>query len=124
MTTDAQAHIERFARDVDDSGSGEDTPSPTTTAPTLAPRFNYKLSAVPCSQIAAIDILTVQQCNLAANSVADVPNGLMAIENNGRSRFRKPYGCYFSKKKSSLQLNIHGKEKNTNANQPVLCISP
>jgi len=79
---------------------------------------------VPCSQISAIDILTVQQCNLAANSVADVPNGLMAIENSGKRRFQKPYGCYFSKKKRTLQLNIDGKEKNTNANQPVLCIAP
>jgi len=47
MTTDAQAHIERFARDVNDSdsGSGEDTLSPTTTDPTPSPTPSPTITA-------------------------------------------------------------------------------
>ena len=93
--------------------SAAPTSSLLTMSPTVAPTRTTYTSVdgrIGCSfHETTAPIVTVDRCNEAAEylGLADTE----ATVNNGRSRERRPFGCYFDEARGTLQLNLDGSQE-------------
>jgi len=108
------------------------TPSPTTSSPTMSPTVSPTRTAytsvdgrIGCSSHeTTAPIVTVDRCNEAAEYL-----GLAVTEatvSKGRSRQKRPFGCYFDEELETLQLNLDGSQEqaalvDANAFRYTLC---